>query len=58
MQYAKKMEQEREQSKNDAGHAISGINRHKRKLDKLKNDDRAMIQFVKQHHADLLQNTD
>lgn len=58
LQYAKQMEQERDQAKKDGGHAISGINRHKRKLEKLKTDDHAIIEFVKQYHADLLQNAD
>lgn len=56
--YAKQMEQERDQAKKDSGHAISGINRHKRKLDKLKSDDDAIKEFIKQYHADLLQNAD
>lgn len=39
-------------------HASAAMQRYKRKLDKLKTDDHAMIQFVKKYHADLLQNAD
>jgi Chromosome segregation ATPases len=54
MQYAKQMEQERDQAKKDAGHAISGINRHKRKIEKLKNDGVAFWEFLEKHHSHLL----
>ena len=54
LQYAKQMEQERDQAKKDGGHAISGINRYKRKLEKLKTDDDAIIEFAKKYHPHLL----
>jgi hypothetical protein len=57
----KQREQQAAQAQSDAQsqstrkeHASAAMLRYKRKLDKLKSDDDALHQFVKQHHPDLI----
>lgn len=64
-QVVNQREQQTKQAQSDAQqqstrkeHASAAMQRYKRKLEKLKTDDHAIIQFVKKHHADLLQNAD
>ena len=53
-QQAKQAQSDAQQQSTRKEHASAAMQRYKRKLDKLKSDDDAVIEFVKKHHPQLM----